>query len=94
VSSSTNVLTRRCAGLTGLTNGRLLAAAEQSGFEVVVTVDRNMQYQQSFRDRQIGLMILEARTTSLNDLLALVPDILTALDVLKSGDVVRIGNRR
>lgn len=83
--------TCRYAGLKGLTNGRLLTAAEQSGFEVLITVDRNMQYQQSLRDREIALVILEARTTSLDDLLALMPDVLTALEVLKPGDVVRIG---
>jgi len=44
-------------------------------------------------DREIALLILEGRTTSLDDLLALVPDVLTALEALKSGDVVRVGNR-
>ena len=85
--------TCRYAGLKSLTNGRLLEAAEQSGFEVLITVDRNMQHQQSFRNRKIALVILEARTTNIDDLLALVPDVLTALEALKSGDVVRIGSR-
>jgi hypothetical protein len=85
--------TCRYAGLKGLTNGRLLAAAEQAGFEVIITVDRNIQYQQSLRDRGIALVILEARTTNIDDLLVLLPDVLSALDVLKSGDVVRIGSR-
>ncbi len=85
--------TCRYAGLRGLTNGRLLDAAEQSGFEVLITVDRNMQYQQSLRGRGIALVILEARTTNLDDLLALVPEVLIALEVLKSGDIVRIGSR-
>jgi hypothetical protein len=82
----------RYAGLKGLTNGRLLAAAEKAGFEVLITVDQNMQYQQSLSDREIALVILVARTTNLDDLLPLVPDVLTALEVLKSGDVVRISN--
>jgi hypothetical protein len=41
--------TCRYAGLKGLTNGRLLAAAEQADFEPLITVDQNMQYQQSLR---------------------------------------------
>jgi hypothetical protein len=84
--------TCRYAGLKGLTNGRLLSAAEQSAFEVLITVDRNMPYQQSLRDREIALVILEAGTTNLDDLLALVPDVLCALDMLKPGNVVRIGS--
>jgi hypothetical protein len=86
--------TCRYAGLKGMTNGKLLAAAEQLGFQVLITVDQNLQYQQQLRDREIALVILEAPTTNLDDLLTLVPDILTALESLKSGDVVRIGYRR
>lgn len=85
--------TCRYAGLKGLSNGRLLAAAEQAGFAALITVDWNMHYQQSLRDRKIALIILEAHTTDIEDLLALVPDVLAALDVLKPGDAIRIGGR-
>lgn len=85
--------TCRYAGLKGMTNGQLLTAAEQSGFHVLITVDRNLQHQQRLHNRGIALVILEGRTTNLEDLLVLVPDILTALEALKSGDVVRVGNR-
>jgi hypothetical protein len=61
--------------LKGLTNGRLLSAAEQSAFEVLITVDRNMPYQQSLRDREIALAILQAGTTNIEDLLVLTPDV-------------------
>jgi hypothetical protein len=39
-------------------SSRLLAAAEQSGFNALITVDRNIQFQQSLRDRKIALVIL------------------------------------
>ena len=39
--------TCRYAGLTGLANGALLAAADQAGFDVLITVDQNMPNQQS-----------------------------------------------
>lgn len=50
--------TCRYAGLTGMANGRLLAVAEQAGFQVLITVDRNRQYQQTLHGRQIALMVL------------------------------------
>lgn len=83
--------TCRYAGLRGLANGELLAAAEQAGFGVVVTVDRNMPHQQTFRGRPISLIILQSRTTNIDDLLLLMPEVLAALDVLRSGEVIRIG---
>jgi hypothetical protein len=36
-------------------------------------------------------VIFEARTTNIDDLLALLPDVLIALEVLKPADVVRVG---
>jgi len=57
----------------------------------LVTVDQNIPYQQSLRDRAISLVVLQSRTTNLDDLLVLMPDVLQALDTLKPGDVVRVG---
>jgi len=45
-------------GWDTLQNGGLLAAAEQAGFEVLVTPDKNMQYQQSAAGRKIALVVL------------------------------------
>ena len=84
--------TCRYAGLKGLANGELLAAAEEAGCEVLITVDQNMPYQQALRNRSISLVVLQARTTVSDDLVALIPEVLAALEVLKPGEVVRIGN--
>jgi hypothetical protein len=49
--------------------------------------------QQSLRGRSISLLVVRARTTNLDDLLILMPDVLGALETLKPGEVVRIGIR-
>ena len=85
--------TCRYAGLTGLANGALLAAADQAGFEVLITVDQNMPNQQSLLGRSISLLVIRARTTNLDDLLVLLPDVMKALEILRPGEVVRVGIR-
>ena len=85
--------TCRYAGLTGLANGALLAAADQAGFDVLITVDQNMPSQQSLRGRAISLLVVRARTTNLDDLLLLMPDVLSALETLRPDEAVRIGVR-
>lgn len=45
-----------------LKNGDLLDAAEADGFEVLVTTDRNLRYQQDLRIRSISIVVLS--TTS------------------------------
>ena len=45
-------------GWEGLGNGKLLAAAEKEGFEVLVTCERNLKYQQNFTGRTIAIVVL------------------------------------
>ncbi len=79
------------AGLAGKANGELLTRAEQSGWQVVLTMDKGMPYQQNLEGRTISLVIIRARSNRLSDLLPHGPAILTALLSLKSGEVLQIG---
>jgi hypothetical protein len=45
-------------GWDTLTNGNLLAAAELAGFDLLVTADKNMRYQQNLTGRRIALVVL------------------------------------
>jgi hypothetical protein len=49
----------RARGWDQLVNGELIAAAEQAGFEVIVTTDKNIRYQQNLEARKIALVVLE-----------------------------------
>ena len=53
-----------------------------------------MPNQQSLRGRSISLLVVRSRTTNLDDLLALLPDVLEALEVLGPGEFVRISAHR
>ena len=44
----------RARGWGELDNGALLAAAEAAGFEVLVTTDKNLRYQQNLANRKIA----------------------------------------
>lgn len=45
-------------GWSALQNGELISAAEGAGFEVFVTTDRNLKYQQNLRDRKLAIVVL------------------------------------
>jgi predicted nuclease of predicted toxin-antitoxin system len=72
------------------TNGELLTAAEADGFEVLLTTDRNLQYQQTMRDRKIAVLVLVARTNRVPELLPLVPQALTGLISISPCEIVRV----
>jgi hypothetical protein len=48
----------KAQGWDTLANGALLAAAEAAGFEVLVTTDQNMRYQQNLAGRLIAIVVL------------------------------------
>jgi hypothetical protein len=50
-------------GWDTLTNGDLLAEAERAGFEVLLTADKNMRYQQNLTGRRIPLVVLSTLTS-------------------------------
>ena len=58
VLSGHTVTTAKERGWDTLGNGDLLAAAEQAGFDVVLTADKNMRHQQNLEGRRIALVIL------------------------------------
>lgn len=77
------------AGFKGLENGDLLKAA--SGvYEVLITVDRNIPYQQNLASLNIAILILAAKKNSYMRLKPLIPRALSALESIKAGDVIRI----
>ncbi len=45
-------------GWDKLSNGDLLTAAEEAGFDILVTTDRNMRYQQNLAGRKIAAVVL------------------------------------
>ncbi|MCU1317126.1 MAG: hypothetical protein JWN63_2448 [Candidatus Acidoferrum typicum] len=80
------------AGLAGKRNGELLSLAEQQSFDVLVTVDKGIEYEQNLAGRKIAIIILRSRSNRLADLLPLAPECLVRLSAIKSGEIVRIGS--
>jgi hypothetical protein len=58
--SSDQVGTAFERGWSTLTNGELLAVAEQEGFEVFVTTDKNLRDQQNFAGLRIAIVVLSS----------------------------------
>lgn len=65
----------RKLGWADLTNGKLLKAAEEAGFDVLLTVDKNVRQQQNTGRRKINLITLNAYSILLEDLLPFMDQI-------------------
>ncbi|SRR5258708_2280508 len=63
----------RAQGWDRLTNGELLKAAEDAGFDLLLTTDKNIRYQQNLQNRKIAIVVLgRARWRLIKPLLAYI----------------------
>jgi hypothetical protein len=84
-----NVRTAPEMGWVGKTNGELLGLAA-AAFDVFLTTDRNLSYQQNVRTFAIAIIVLIATSNRVEDLRPLVPQILEALTTVQPGTVTPI----
>ena len=77
-------------GWSTISNGELLALAATE-FDIFITVDRNLAFQQHLPDISIAVIVLRARSNRLAALRPLVPELLAAIPVAKPGVVTYVG---
>ncbi len=77
-------------GWTGVQNGRLLALAVEHGFNVFLTGDRNLMFQQPVTEFAIAVVVLEAGGTQLHQTLPLMAKVVELIPSLKVGSVTRV----
>lgn len=81
--------TAEAAGLLGVKNGALLHAAAAQ-FDVLITVDQKMRFQQNLPKFDLALIILIAKPCRYPQLKLLAPKVLEVLEQIKAGEVVVI----
>lgn len=72
-------------GWARLVNGALLDRAEEAGYEIVITADKNMPYQQNIRSRRFALIVLGANRWPL--IKPRIEDVRAALEGIEPGEV-------
>ena len=76
-------------GWSGTKNGALMQLAHGS-FDVFVTADQNLQYQQNLAYTQMAVVVLVAPNTRIENLLSLIPQVNQALQSIQTGEVIQI----
>lgn len=75
---------------SGLSNGALLHEAAES-FDIVLTADQNLEFQQNLRELPIAVVVLVAATNRIESLEPLIPALQEALATLQPRQLVRVG---
>ena len=77
-------------GWATIKNGELLALAEKD-FEVFLTVDRNLSFQQHLPKFAIAVIVLRAFSNRLSDLKPLVSELIETIPTAERGKVTYVG---
>lgn len=86
-----DVKSARDTDWTSIKNGELLALASYS-FDVFVTVDRNLAFQQNVTGLPIAVIVLHSRTNRLADLRRLVSELQAAITSATPGAITDVGS--
>lgn len=76
-------------GWAGYTNGNLLDAA-QVHFDVFLTTDQNLPYQQNAQGQRIAIVVLVAQSNRVEALSPLLPHLEPGLQRVRPGEIVRV----
>ena len=78
-------------GWSSVDNGELLRRAANQ-FDLLVTADQNLQFQQNLNALPLAVVVLVARTNKLEALRPLLPELLSRLATLQPKTFVRVGS--
>lgn len=76
-------------GWVGMKNGALLSHASKE-FDALITVDKNLQYQQNLKTLPLAVVVLDTHSNALSTLLPLMGNLMSALVKLQPRSIVRI----
>lgn len=75
-------------GWQELANGELIAAAETAGYEILVTADKNLRYQQNLTGRRIAMIILPSGQWPI--IQRQLAEVIVAVDTVLAGEYKEI----
>jgi predicted nuclease of predicted toxin-antitoxin system len=79
------------AGWSGKENGELLGLAEAQ-YEVLITIDKNIRYQQNLAGRKTSILIIHSESNDYEDVRKHIPAALDALESIRPGKFVEVGS--
>ncbi|MCW1924299.1 hypothetical protein OKA05_17165 [Luteolibacter arcticus] len=89
VLGNESVQTAHEAGLSGMKNGRLIAAI-QGNFDVFVTVDKSLRHKQNLSTLSFGIVLIRVPSNAIEDLLPLATALRSAIAGVSAGNLIEV----
>jgi uncharacterized linocin/CFP29 family protein len=75
-------------GWSALDNGILLASAEGASFDLLITTDQNLRYQQNLSQRLIAILVLP--TTAWPEIKGKTSEVIAAVSSIRPGEYLEL----
>ena len=60
-------------GLSGIRNGKLLAYCAENSFDILLTIDKNLMFQQNLFQYPVTIVVLNCNTSKIEELVTFLP---------------------
>jgi len=70
-------------GWSGIKNGKLMTLCVENNFDILLTIDKNLRFQQNLDKYFLTIAILNSRNSKLNELLEILPFFMNCIQDLK-----------
>lgn len=77
------VTTVRESGLSGVKNGQLLAYCVENGFDILLTIDKNLMFQQNLDKHNVTIVVLNCVSSKIEELVTFLPSFKLQIDKLQ-----------
>ena len=67
------IFTVRELDLSGIKNGKLMTFCSENGFDILLTIDKNLMYQQNLDKYPVSIIVLNSLSSKLEDLILFIP---------------------
>ncbi len=89
--SSFEVFTVAEMGWTGVKNGKLISLCVENNFNILITIDKNISYQQTINNYNITIVVFNSKTSLLSDLTMHLPEFLENIYKFERSKIYLIG---
>jgi predicted nuclease of predicted toxin-antitoxin system len=70
-----DVLTVRELNLSGIKNGKLMTFCSENNFDILLTIDKNLMFQQNLEKYHVSIVVLNSRTSKIEELITFLPNL-------------------
>jgi predicted nuclease of predicted toxin-antitoxin system len=74
-----DVQTIRELGLSGIKNGKLMTYCVENNFDILLTIDKNLMFQQNLDQYPLALVVLNCQTSKIEELVTFLPSFISQI---------------